>query len=1117
MASVIKQSNRPQFYNKSIGINRFRTNASKPWEALANAADSLAVNAFETLAEEQKELGISSGKTVDLTILDENGRPKNLSAPANLGRLASKYHTAYANERYSTNINNVLLNKIKETKAKYPYDQKAATEYFSTFASSLADSSGADFKGVITDIATPLLASMKIDIQISAAKKYTVEQTILSEETSELDIENIAEIVETNPETAEIFYNNTIKRHEIAFNAGYMSEDKKEEQDKKATITLVNGNISSIINKTTNPEQRHILTEVITNNDSSRIKELPKELQEEALYIKQFVNNDIRKAVRTEIATRSGTKNNLYNINLAQTNKKIADNNKLREEYNAAWKRQRVANAKAITDAKKISNDKAKAEFYNQGRKIGAEYENGTNVEILKTSINKIKEELINLPKDQQNSVIITQVTELYKEELNKLDEDYLTTRDNKGLISLDQRNRYAKMLRDGALSSTFQLMYNDLGFDKDNSDLKRKELKILLEGNRDPKNETEKTFKKIINEIYPDNLKEVLSTSTWKTLNFSQAEINKNITKAKDEYEKIRNTILNGGDPIEELKKFKASGFAKYLDKSEQEKLDFNFAQRMSILKVLDEVDDYNAADLNNLSLLIKGSNIPSNVKNKAKLETLANRIRINEGELYNQDYSELLKELSFVESARRQSEESQNKIIKQEQIASDILTFNIDPNVSNKDYQNEVDRIYTDPRIYLGTDQISQDAGKTLETFGSTKIINSLAMIVDGDVSNTSDEDLNVLMNIFQKFNGLQREDRYVEDIWRTKGFLKENQIAHLMGMIMLKNLDPSLNTWAATTDAMREALKPNKIDITTKKTTLFDSGLLAVGSNKLLQIASGVYKDDGRTPVRSIGSYNNKTARINVAQQNFLDEYTTITEYWIDKKIPAEQIQKTLANIWETQYNIESSFILDLDRGEPVSNLKDSTFVTSAPLEKYLSKEDSKWFKSEMERSLNENGYTLSNDGREGFERVAIYPQLGAFSKYQSYVAVSLENNSFTPVTFDQGSSKTFVPRWTTVSSELLEFQKTNTENINKEKANEIANLKLTRRTEFTNLLMMGLAESGKVGNFESLTYEKIKQYNDAGMYTGMFKGMNIGKFFPDLSGDKQREKNKKVIEN
>ena len=48
---VIKQSNRPQFYNKAIGINRFRTNASKPWEALANAADSLAVNAFETAQE----------------------------------------------------------------------------------------------------------------------------------------------------------------------------------------------------------------------------------------------------------------------------------------------------------------------------------------------------------------------------------------------------------------------------------------------------------------------------------------------------------------------------------------------------------------------------------------------------------------------------------------------------------------------------------------------------------------------------------------------------------------------------------------------------------------------------------------------------------------------------------------------------------------------------------------------------------------------------------------------------------------------------------------------------------------------------------------------------------
>ena len=62
---VIKQSNRPQFYNKAIGINRFKTNANKPCEALANAADSLAVNAFETLAEEQKELGISSGKTVD--------------------------------------------------------------------------------------------------------------------------------------------------------------------------------------------------------------------------------------------------------------------------------------------------------------------------------------------------------------------------------------------------------------------------------------------------------------------------------------------------------------------------------------------------------------------------------------------------------------------------------------------------------------------------------------------------------------------------------------------------------------------------------------------------------------------------------------------------------------------------------------------------------------------------------------------------------------------------------------------------------------------------------------------------------------------------------------------
>ena len=45
----------------------------------------------------------------------------------------------------------------------------------------------------------------------------------------------------------------------------------------------------------------------------------------------------------------------------------------------------------------------------------------------------------------------------------------------------------------------------------------------------------------------------------------------------------------------------------------------------------------------------------------------------------------------------------------------------------------------------------------------------------------------------------------------------------------------------------------------------------------------------------------------------------------------------------------------------------------------------------------------------------------------------------------------------------------------------------------------------------------SYEKIKQYNDANMFSGMFKGMNMGKFFPDLSGNKQREKNKKVIGN
>ena len=205
MASVIKQSDKPKFYNQPIGINRFGTGSEKPWEALSRAADALAVNAFENLAQEQKELGITSGRNANLTILDENGRPKNLPAPKGLGTLASKYHTMYANDRYATNINKALLNKIKETKAQFPYDPKAATEHFSTYASSLAASSGPDFQGVITDLATPLLASMKIDIQISQRNKYIEEQTILSEENAEVNIQNISEIGYTDPKVCLLY------------------------------------------------------------------------------------------------------------------------------------------------------------------------------------------------------------------------------------------------------------------------------------------------------------------------------------------------------------------------------------------------------------------------------------------------------------------------------------------------------------------------------------------------------------------------------------------------------------------------------------------------------------------------------------------------------------------------------------------------------------------------------------------------------------------------------------------------------------------------------------------------------------------------------------------------
>ncbi len=88
--AVIKQSDRPQFFNQRIGINRFSSNSEQPWEALADAAGNIASLTINRMAEDAIATGTEQAESASLLITDENGSPKFLNPTPNLSRTAQK-------------------------------------------------------------------------------------------------------------------------------------------------------------------------------------------------------------------------------------------------------------------------------------------------------------------------------------------------------------------------------------------------------------------------------------------------------------------------------------------------------------------------------------------------------------------------------------------------------------------------------------------------------------------------------------------------------------------------------------------------------------------------------------------------------------------------------------------------------------------------------------------------------------------------------------------------------------------------------------------------------------------------------------------------------------------
>ena len=1107
--AVIKQSDRPQFFNQRIGINRFSSNSQQPWEALADAAGDIASLTINRMAEDAITKGTEQAESASLLITDENGSPKFLNPPPNLSRTAQKAYQRVIDQRYATKLNNELQLKNKELKIKHPYDAESYSKEFSVFAKTLADTSGPKWGAKINDMSIHMLAMNKLDIESSTANKIFQENKEAVSGISEALLSQISQasnlgealrdpIDKRNKDPLSVTYYNQLRTYlQESITANLIDKKEANKYLTQAKTSMATGSIDTLLKMTNSKTQRDILLSYLTSGDTSRLARINPQIIEYASQIRQYIDTDPTEGnvdtISAHFKRSAGPINAIYaeDVRLINEQKKLYDK-KYKAYYNSAVE----INKLKLEATEKDRKNKVKLHLANRG------LTETIDIEILSM------ENLQMPPSVDRLGVYATQINSIKNERIKYL-ESALKAED----ITDTKYRQYLNEVNNSVAKSVLDLFRNDIKF----TVVGKKDFQLVLNGEKAPDNLNQAFAAEAIAAIFGSDTKGLKTfINEFKP---SEEAVIRNKLNVHTEYGVRLNNVLTGKEnSIEEFSSFMQNKNAQRFLTTTQ-KTDAIKEIQTSALKnnLAINVANLDSTDLNSLNLLIKG-------QSSTALEFSQNPQKIIEIAKETKDFldnnPEVSKDtissyLTGIEVQKEDDERASEQFKIDANMRSNINAGVIDATVPLSDYQKYIDEA-------IGNNLIEAIQSPTftnaLRTYGSKTLNTALKNVVSGNFEGRSNDDVQQLITTYMNDSRLRRGST-VYNNWTTKGFLSQNEATHLETMMLIKNQPGNENlSWAEISLGLKEAQKEKKDFI-----KFADSELPTVTSGQILKIASGTNASDfyQKKPI-----YYTKPV-FTAAQRNFENKYKSVVQFYMNSNLDSQTIINRMEDIFENEFRVSQDIVIDPDGESTISNiLNGDKLETSMPIEKYFQDEnETNWFVNLVEENLNSIGYSLKHN-KQGYKRAVLEPELLADGPVQSYVPYHIENNNLIPLIVERSifpemspddlqEQELHLPRYPTFSNQLMEFREQETERKLNTIADAVQNSATVLNEPLSNKIIKGFGKSalGMPVNIEANMEKSNPLYS-------IFNWQPFKDGFPsmpDFSGEKQRQINKEKIGN
>ena len=1083
--SVIKQSDRPQFFNQRIGINRFDTNSQEPWEAISNAAGNVASIAIKKLYDNALESGETKGQAANLIITDAGGAPKALTPPKNLSPTEQKAYQNIVNQRYLFNINNALKNKSLELKTKHPYDVNAFSKAFSTFADGLAKSSGEKWGGRVNDIAINMLAMNKLDIESSTSTK-------IFEETKENSINDIKGLIGQVSEYAKMGQalsdpddplNVPIGVAHLAqlneylktmVEANFITTKEAQEFKQEAITNMALGSVDILLNKTQNKIQRDILESFIISGDSSGFNLLPDGMANNLIELKQYVNSN-KGGNLGEISSRITKVRNPLDDKEAFV---LAENEKIRKfELKKANQRSEIRTniAKAERELA-IEQEKVRLESYKISTKAqldrlkqiekdynAAEKEAAVKYYLRGGLTSGIDLEVLTLKKTLQNfdelesfyyfESMSNGVTNILNNRLEEIDK---FTTEKKALTS-DERKEAYKNVKQTLAKSVLNIFGNGILYEPS----KLNQFKDVLNGIDLPRNENDFYAMQIINKIYNNIDYDIqkFTKSFQPSTRQTQLEKERTITNWNNLIDLAENIDPTNLDQMAKLnaliKDFEKQPSSLFITADMRKKANDSLTLLRAKETASNSVMALSSNDVNNLELL-NLNQMPRNFD--ANDLTNKNLLKVS-AKLKNSgaDITKINTYLSNIKQDKKTNEINELETTKKVEINSALATGVKNENYSDEDHRKGVDNIV----IEIGKDEIfkqmnaSPELNNLINTFGSNIIMDTYKDIISGNTLNISNDVITEAMTNYATNSKIRRDEKTpLINNYVTQGYLTQSEADKLDLMLLLKQQKGmETRSYAELSVLIDSSTSQENLTIEYSNDGSSQDRLKKVNARQLLLLSMGASSRSLRKKPPAFAQVINPSQ----AEKNYITKYEPIIKTYMAAGLGADAIINHFSKKFKDEYEMESEFVFEDNGINNFSNIrKNQKFKTQYPIGNYFQTEDeTNWYLGKIENNLNTQGFTLYADNTQ-YERVVLKPYIKTDSPIQIFNPYKLtDNNVLEPAYYNlrvssqqdpdetEGLTDTeiIIPHFPTNFRELYEYRAEQKEKIRNKMSEEI----------------------------------------------------------------------------